>query len=114
MQSQSNWTVLRVVALTKSLYPTILTFNDPEKVALGNIVGKGENAGDQHSPLPTIFSTLPPKNFIFLVAFILLSANALNLNKSKILLFGKGLSSQKGFQPTALLLPNFEPYFHLI
>ena len=29
-------------------YPTIPTFNDPEKVSFDNIVRKGENAGYQH------------------------------------------------------------------
>ena len=31
-----------------TLYYTIPTFNDPDKEAFKNIVGKGENAGNQH------------------------------------------------------------------
>ena len=31
-----------------TLYFTIMTFNNPEKQTLENIVGKGENAGNQH------------------------------------------------------------------
>ena len=39
-----------------------------------------------------MFSTLLKTNFNFTVAFILLSANALNLDQSKILSFGKELN----------------------
>ena len=39
-----------------------------------------------------MFSNLPEANFNFLVTFILSSANAFNLYKSKILLFVKELS----------------------
>ena len=42
-----------------------------------------------------MFSTLPKTNFNFSVAFNLLSANAFNLDQSKILLCGKELKSQK-------------------
>ena len=55
-----------------------------------NIVGKGENAGNQHFLLvPTMFSTHPKNNFCFEVPLILSSENALNLKRSKILSFGK-------------------------
>ena len=48
-----------------------------------NIVGKRENAGNQHFLLfPTMFSTLHKTNFMFSVTFILLSVNAFNLEKS--------------------------------
>ena len=40
-----------------------------------------------------MFSTLPKIIFNFSVTFILLSANAFNLDQSKILSFGKVLSS---------------------
>ena len=54
---------------------------------------KGENAGNQHFHLfPTMFSTNPKKYISPLDAFILLSANALSLNQSKDLLFGKELT----------------------
>ena len=43
------------------------------------------------SPFPTKFSTLPKTNINFLDTSILSSANALNLDRSKTLLFGKGL-----------------------
>ena len=72
-----------------SLYHTIPTFNDPEEEDIfENIVGKGENAGNQHVLLfPTMFSTLSNANFNFWVTLILLSAYAFNLHKSKILSF---------------------------
>ena len=56
-----------------------------------NTVGKGENVGNQHFLFfSTMFSTLPKTNFYFSVTFILLYANAFNLDQSKIL-FGKEL-----------------------
>ena len=49
-----------------------------------NIVGKGENAGNQHFLLfPAVFSSIPKTNFIFFVVFVLSSANAFSLDKSK-------------------------------
>ena len=39
-----------------------------------------------------MFSTLPKTNFDFSVTFILSSANALNFDQSKVLLFGKELT----------------------
>ena len=54
-----------------------------------NIVGKGENAGNQNFSPSTIFFTLPYTHFCFSVPFDLLSANALNLDWSKILSSGK-------------------------
>ena len=42
-----------------------------------------------------MFSTLPKTNFYFSVTFILSSANAFNLEQSKILSFGKGLNLSK-------------------
>ena len=56
-----------------------------EKKYLKKIVGKGENAGNQHFLLfPTIFSTLPKFQYLII---ILLPANAFNLDWCKILLF---------------------------
>ena len=56
-----------------------------------NIVGKGENDGNQHFfPFPTMFFILQGK-FYFLITFVLLSANPFNLDKPKILSFGKEL-----------------------
>ena len=48
---------------------------------------KGENAG-AFSPFPTMFSTLSKILLGILATFKLSSANALNLDTSKILLFG--------------------------
>ena len=69
-----------------------------------NIVGKGENAGNQHFLLsPQWFQLFPTQSSIsksqcflpirnkFSVAFNLSFANAFNLDQSKILLFGKKL-----------------------
>ena len=56
-----------------------------------NIVGKGENAGYQ-------FSTLHEPNFKFSVTFILSFANAINLEKPKILVrslrWNEGIDNQ--------------------
>ena len=49
-----------------SLNHTIPTFYDPQgKRRLGTILGKGENAGNQYSPFPKMFSTLPNTKFKF-------------------------------------------------
>ena len=65
------------------------------KKPLENIVGKGENAGNQHFfPYPTMFSNLSilyKTNFKFPVTFILSYANAFDLDKPHILLFGNEL-----------------------
>ena len=56
-------------------------------------MGKGKNAGNQHFLLfPTMFSPLPKTIFIFSVMFTLSSANAFNLDQSKIFSFGKELT----------------------
>ena len=63
---------LRLGGLT--LYYTIPTFNDPEKERpFENIVGKGENAGNQHFPLfPKYFLPIPKRisvlSYIYCVA----------------------------------------------
>ena len=77
------------------LYHTIPTFNNPEKEAFKNIVGKRINAGNQHFLLfPQCF--LPFKTEIIIRAtFILSSANAMNLVTSKILSFGKELKKEE-------------------
>ena len=62
------------------------------KEAFENILGKGENAGNQHFLLfPEMFSTIPKTNFNFLSCIILSSASCLNLNWAKFffLSFGK-------------------------
>ena len=58
-----------------------------------NIVGKQENAGNQYFLLsPTMFFILARTNIAIWITFNLLSANALNLDLSEILLFGNRLS----------------------
>ena len=65
-----------------------MTFKD----SVCNIVGKGENAGNQHFLLsPQIFQPPSKPNIINLANFILSSANALNLDQFRYLLFGKEL-----------------------
>ena len=60
------------------------------------IVGKGENADNHHFLLfPQLLSSLPKTNFSSLVTLTLSSSNALNLDQSKILLFGKDLTQKK-------------------
>ena len=84
-----SFSVLSKVLNTKQ--PGLLTTLG--KKPFENILGKGENACNQHSLLfQKMFSTLPKRNFNVLVAFILSSAIALNLNQSKILSFGKELT----------------------
>ena len=67
-----------------------------EKKALENTVGKGENAGNQHFLLFPQCFLLYQREILMLATFNFLSANAFNLVKSKILLFGKGLSIMSG------------------
>ena len=64
-----------------NLYHTFPTFNDLNlKKKFGNIVGKGENAGNQHFLIfPLRFLPFPNK-FQYLGYNFLLSANALNLD----------------------------------
>ena len=65
-----------------------------KKKPFENIVGKGENAGDLHFLLfPAFFLPFPPppEKFTFSVTFIFSSADPLNLNQPRILLFGKEL-----------------------
>ena len=64
-----------------------------KKEPFENIVGKEENAGNQHFHLFPQFSILPRTNFVIWVTFNLLSANAFNKDWSKILLFAKELRS---------------------
>ena len=54
--------------------------------AFENIVGKGQNAGNQHFfPFPTRFSTLSEREISISLTSTMLSANAFNLDQSKIL-----------------------------
>ena len=60
-----------------------------QKEPFENIVGKGENAGNQHFLLSTMFSILSTTNFAIWITFNLSSANAFKLDWSKNLSFGK-------------------------
>ena len=62
-----------------------------KKRTFEKIVGKGKNAGNQHFPFSHNFFTLSQTNFAIFVIFELSSAYALNLDKSDILSFGKGI-----------------------
>ena len=65
-----------------------------KKKPFENTMGKGENASNQHSLFfPTVFSILSRREIIILATCNLLSANAFNLDTSKMLLFGKGLKN---------------------
>ena len=73
-------------------YPAFLTTLNNK--ALENIVGKGENAGYQRFLLlPKCFLSYQ-KQFFYQTRFNLWSANALNLDQSNILSFGKELIQQ--------------------
>ena len=81
-----------------SLYHIISTFNNSKEEAFENIVWTGENAGNQHFLLlPQCFLPFPIVNFNFWFTFKLSSANAFNLDRSKILLFGKEFRIQQKF-----------------
>ena len=77
------------------------------KRPLQNMVGKGENAGNQHFLFFTPCFLPIPKHFNFLIAFNLLSANAFNLEHFKILLFGK--ESSERTERTCRQLINLYP-----
>ena len=53
-----------------------------------------------------MFSSLPNPNLDFSFTFILLSANALNLDQSKILSFGKELRDIRSGMAAVLLNPS--------
>ena len=72
---------LRVLTVCHVHHPD---FSEPYKKPFENIVGKGES----FLLFPTVFPTLPKTIFNFSVTFILSSANAFNLDQTKILPFG--------------------------
>ena len=64
------------------------------KKCFENIVGKGENSGNQHFllfPQCFLYPSQNTYNFNFSVMFILLSDNIFSLDQPKKLLFGKDL-----------------------
>ena len=74
-------------------YHTIPSFDAPEKEAFRKHCGKRRKCWrPAFSPFPTMFSTLHKTNFKLSFTFILSSANAFNLDQSKILSFGNGLN----------------------
>ena len=74
------------------LYHTIPTFNTSGKKSFSKHCGKGKNAGNQYFLLfPRCFLLFPAQISIFESELFWSSANALNLDKSKILSFGKCL-----------------------
>ena len=80
-----------ILSLLNSL-PHNLDFSLRKK-PFENIVGKGENAGNQHFLLfPQGFLALLKTEIIILATFNLLSANAFNLDQYRILSFGKDLN----------------------
>ena len=74
------------------LYHTIPTFNDPGKEARKHCGKRRKCWLPAFSPFPTMFSALPSTNFSFSVTFILSFASSFNLDQSKKLSFGKGLT----------------------
>ena len=64
----------------------------PRNMSFKNIVGRGENAGYKHYSFPqnVFYPFLKKKKFLNFTTRVF--ANALNLDQSKILLFGKGLT----------------------
>ena len=79
-----------------TLYYLIQTFNNPKNVSFRKHCGKRRKCWlPAFSPFPTMFCSLLKTNFIFfLVTFILLSANAFNLDCSD-LSFAKELRDMK-------------------
>ena len=72
---------------------TIPSFSNHAEKTLENIVGKGENAGNQHFlPFPHSFSYYHRPILSFEIYKICLLQIAFNLDQSKIVWFGKKLS----------------------
>ena len=68
----------------------LYAFNDPEYKAFRKNGGERRKSWKPaFSPFSTMFSTLSKKKIIILDDFVLSSANALNLDQSGILSFGK-------------------------
>ena len=87
--SSSKHSVFKRFIINSSPHNTDFS-RPPIRRTFKNIVGKGENAGNQHFLLfPQCFVTLKKLNFHILVAFMLWSANVLNLDQPTILLLGK-------------------------
>ena len=89
----SIWSCLKICRFVKSQFFTTQSrlLTTQGKKPFENIVGKGENAGNQHFLLFPQFSTLSKTNPI-ISATPKTSALALNLDIPKIVMFGKELS----------------------
>ena len=75
-----------------TLYHTNPTFDNPEKEAFRKHCGKRRKCWlPAFSPFPKMFSTLHKTNLKSSVTFILSFANTFNLDKPKILSFGRRL-----------------------
>ena len=85
--------ISHILLFFSTLYHTIMTFSNPKTEGFRKHCGKRRKCWKPaFSPFPTMFPTFPKTNFNFSFTFILSSANAFNLDQSKILSFGKGLS----------------------
>ena len=70
--------------LCLNFYHTTQTFNDPERQDSRKYYEKLDNAGNQYSPVITMFSTLSKGEITNLATFNLSSAKALNLLTSRV------------------------------
>ena len=71
-----------------TLYHTVTTYKE---MLLKTLLERRKCRKPPFSPFPTMFSTHHKTNFTFLNTCNFLSANAFNLDQSKILSFGNGL-----------------------
>ena len=74
-----------------TLYHKVKTFIDPEKEAFWKHCWKRSKCWKPALSFPKMFSTLSKKNCLIWVTMKLSYANACDLDRSKILLYGKGL-----------------------
>ena len=90
----SFMTLYQTISHSPFLLPYPFTTHSPdfEKEAFRKHFGKRRKCWwPAFSPFPKMFSTFPTTKFKFWFTFILSSACALNLDRSKICSFGKGL-----------------------
>ena len=91
MQCNLGYRPIHTDILALNLYPqSQLLTTLGQKAFKKNIFGKGENADDQHFLLfPSHFLPFPKRISTFQSHSFVSSANAFNLDQSKILSFGK-------------------------
>ena len=80
---------MALTSLILTLYHKSLLLTTLRKDPFENIVGKEENAGNQHFSFPTMFPTLSKVVKIFSSTFSFSSVNTFSLVQSKIMSFGK-------------------------